>query len=495
MSQIVRGPERIRRALLGGYPLVYVRSWEEARVERAITGVGAKYEKPVPFASWSCVDGIRSPSGEAWPDTADPVKALDAILRFEGPGFFLMKDLPAHFERPEVVRRLRDAYRQLKGKGRHIFLVSPRLLLPQDLKKEIYVLDYDLPGDDEIAYVLTHLGKRFLGEPGFVDADLRRLGSAVKGLTLDEIEHVLSKVLGRRPVFDDDALREILAEKEQASRKEGVLEFISPRVSMEDVGGLENLKDWLTKRKNLFTRESVDAGMPVPKGILLMGMSGCGKSLSVKVISSFWNLPLFRLDMNLVFGTDSPEYAFHNALQTVEGMAPALLWIDEIEMAITGGSGTSTGGDGSLGRIFSTFLTWMQEKDALVFVAATANRIHLLPAEIIRKGRFDQVFFVDLPNEEERKQIFAVHLRRHKVNLDKFDVVFLAKATKGWNGAEIEAAVNSSAIEAFASRRALVEDDVSRAVSRAVPLSRTMEEQMKAIKSWAHDRALSASKS
>src|SRR5512140_619267 len=187
--------------------------------------------------------------------------------------------------------------------------------------------------------------------------------------------------------------------------------------------------------------------------------------------------------MNLVFGTDNPEATFHRALKTVEGLAPAVLWIDEIEMAITGGR-EAGGGDPALGRIFSTFLTWMQEKEALVFVAATANRIHLLPAEFIRKGRFDQVFFLDLPNETERKAIFAVHLRKRKAPSGKIDVVFLSKATKGFNGAEIEA-VNAG--------RELNEDDVSKTITNTVPLSKTMDEQIKAIKSWAHNRALSAS--
>jgi SpoVK/Ycf46/Vps4 family AAA+-type ATPase len=233
--------------------------------------------------------------------------------------------------------------------------------------------------------------------------------------------------------------------------------------------------------------------MPIPRGLLMMGISGCGKSLSVKAISALWNLPLFRLDMNLVFGTDSPEQTFARALRTTESLSPCVLWIDEIEMAITAGREAGSG-DASLGRIFSAFLTWMQEKDALVFVAATANRIHLLPAEVIRKGRFDQVFFVDLPSEVERKAIFTVHLKKTNADLNKFDVVFLAKATRGFNGAEIEAAVQAAAIEAYNAGRPIDEDDVNRMITATVPLARTMDEQLKAIKSWAHDRAMPASK-
>jgi SpoVK/Ycf46/Vps4 family AAA+-type ATPase len=490
----IRGPERIRRALLGGYPIVYVQSWEEGRVERAVTALSQRfYEKPVPCFTWTCVDGI-SAGGERWPDTGDPLRALDAILAFAGPAFFLMKDLPAQLSsRTDVVRRLRDAYRQLKGRGKFVFLTSPRLLLPEDLKKEIHVVDYELPDDNEILFVLTAVAKRFFGEAGLPEAEAKRLAMALKGLTSDEIEHTVSKVFGRRAVFDEQAFFEILAEKEQASRKEGVLEYVPPRLTLDDIGGLENLKEWLVKRRTLFTREAVDAGLPVPKGILMMGMSGCGKSLSVKAISALWNLPLFRLDMNLVFGTENPEQTFHRALKSVEALSPAVLWIDELEMAITAGREVGSG-DASLGRIFSTFLTWMQEKNALVFVAATANRIHLLPAEVIRKGRFDQVFFIDLPSETERKSIFAVHLRKRGVDLNRYDIVFLAKATVGFNGAEIEAIVQSAAVDAYNEGRTMTEDDLSRIISAAVPLSRTMDEQLKAIKSWAHDRAMAASK-
>lgn len=489
-----RGPERIRRVLFGGYPLVYVQSWEEGRVERALQALAQKhFESPVPFGTWTCVDGVVAGS-DRWPGTEDPLKALDAILAFQGPGFFLMKDLPGTLaSRPDVVRRLRDLYRQLKGRGRFVFLVSPRLVIPEDVKKELFVLDYDLPDDAEILFLLAHLGKRVLPNVPLTEAMAKKLAIALKGLTQDEIEHVFTKVFSRRGAYDEGAYDELLAEKEQSSRKEGVLEFVPPRFTVDDIGGLENLKEWLVKRRNLFTREAVDAGLPVPKGLLMMGMSGCGKSLSVKAISALWSLPLFRLDMNLVFGTENPEYTFHRALKTAEGLSPALLWIDEIEMAISGGR-EAGGGDPALGRIFSTFLTWMQEKDALVFVAATANRIQLLPAEFIRKGRFDQVFFIDLPNEVERKAIFAVHLRKRKADLNKFDVVFLSKATKGFNGAEIEAIVQSAAIDAYNESRAMNEDDVSRHITNTVPLAKTMEEQIKAIKSWAHDRALSASK-
>jgi SpoVK/Ycf46/Vps4 family AAA+-type ATPase len=486
--------DRIRRALLGGHPLIYVQSWEETRVERLVQHLAKTfYGQPVPCGSWSVVDGLIV-DGIPVPETRDPLRALDAILQASGKGFYLLKDFPTSSSdgRPEIVRRLRDLYRGLKDRGRHVLLVSPRLLIAEDAKKEIYVIEYELPDDSEIGRIIDATVRKRLASPDALDeTSSRRLALAMRGLTADEVGHLLSKVFAQRRVFDESAFLEVLAEKEQMSKKEGVLEFVPPRFSLDDVGGYDILKTWLKKRQSLFSREALDAGIPIPKGLLLMGISGCGKSLCVKTISTLWNLPLFRLDMNAVFGTENPEATFLRALRSVEAVAPAVLWIDEIEMGV---GGYREGGDAAMSRIFSGFLTWMQEKSAMVFVAATANRIQLLPAEIIRKGRFDQVFFVDLPNEEERKSIFAIHLKKNRADVARYDLVFLAKATRGWNGAEIEQAVISAMVDAYSEKRILTEEDLHRMISATVPLSVTMEEQIKAIKSWAHDRALNASK-
>ena len=486
-----KATERIRRALLGGHPLVYVQTWEESRVERLAQHLAKTfYGQPVPCGIWSVVDGLVV-DGVPVPETRDPLRALEAILQASGKGFYLLKDFPTSPDgRPEIIRRLRDLYRGLKDRGRHVLLVSPVLSIPEEAKKEIFVVEYDLPDETEITRILEGGVRRRL--PGGVDdTAVKRLALAMRGLTADEIGHLISKVFAQRQAFDETAYLEVLAEKEQISKKEGVLEFVPPRFSLDDVGGYDTLKTWLKKRRTLFSREALDAGMPIPRGILLMGVSGCGKSLCVKTISTLWNLPLFRLDMNAVFGTQNPEATFLKALRSIEGVSPAVLWIDEIEMGV---GGYREGGDASMSRIFSGFLTWMQEKSALVFVAATANRIQLLPAEVIRKGRFDQVFFVDLPNEEERKQIFGIHLKKNRCDPAKFDIVFLAKATKGWNGAEIEQVVVSSLVDSYSEGRELTEDDLHRVLSSTVPLSVTMEEQIKAIKSWAHDRALNASR-
>ncbi|MDQ6893417.1 MAG: AAA family ATPase [Acidobacteriota bacterium] len=483
--------EKIRRALVGGHPLIYVQSWEEPRVERLVQHFAKTFfGQPVPYGVWSVVDGLLV-DGMPVPDTRDPLKVLDAILQASGKGFYLLKDFPSSSDsRPEIIRRLRDLYRGLKDRGRHVLILSPRLNIPEDLKKEIYIIEYELPDEVEITRIIDASVRRRLGADSIDDQAMKRLALAMRGLTADEIGHLLGKVFAQRRSFDESGFLEVLAEKEQMSRKEGVLEFVPPRYSLEDIGGYETLKTWLRKRQSLFSREALDAGIPIPRGLLLMGISGCGKSLAVKTISTLWNLPLFRLDMNAVFGTENPETTFLRALRSVEAVSPAVLWIDEIEMGV---GGYREGGDAAMSRIFSGFLTWMQEKSALVFVAATANRIQLLPAEIIRKGRFDQVFFVDLPTEEERKQIFAIHLRKNRCDPSRFDLVFLSKATKGWNGAEIEQAVISAVVESYSEARAVTEDDLHRVITATVPLAITMEEQIKSIKSWAHDRALNAS--
>jgi SpoVK/Ycf46/Vps4 family AAA+-type ATPase len=484
--------ERIRRALVGGHPLIYVQSWEESRVERLVQHLAKTfYGEPSSYGVWSVSEGLTV-DGHAVANTQDLLGALEAILGGEGKAFYLLKDFGGAADgRPEIVRRLRDLYRGLKDRGRHVILLSPRLVIPEDAKKEVYVVEYELPDEGEIGRMLDTGLKRRLGAEGLGESDSKRLSLALRGLTADEIGHLLSKTFATRVAFDEEAFREILAEKEQMSRKEGVLEFVPPRVSLDDVGGYDVLKGWLAKRQKLFSREALDAGIPIPRGILLMGVSGCGKSLCVKTISTEWNLPLFRLDMNAIFGTDNPEATFLKALRSVEAVSPAVLWIDEIEMGV---GGYRDGQDASMSRIFSGFLTWMQEKSALVFVAATANRIQLLPAEIIRKGRFDQVFFVDLPTEEERKQIFRIHLTKNKCDVSRLDLVFLAKATNGWNGAEIEQAVIAAVVDAYSEKRDIGEDDLYRMISATVPLSVTMEEQIKAIRSWAHERALNASR-
>jgi SpoVK/Ycf46/Vps4 family AAA+-type ATPase len=386
-----------------------------------------------------------------------------------------------------VLRRLRDTAMKIRNTGRFLFLLKQDASLPNPLKPLSYVVVSLFPDESELdALVRGMVKSRGISEP-----DLERLTNSLKGMSLTEVEHMLRRLLDRHAAIDEEFFGTVLDEKEQITRKEGILEFVPPDESLEQLGGLDQLKLWVRERRSLFTPEARRKGLPVPKGVLLMGISGCGKSLAVKIIAREWQLPLFRLDMNSVFAgvQGTAELVFSRALDAIESVAPAVLWIDEIEMGI---AGYHEGESGSLTRIFSTFLTWMQEHRAEVFVAATANRINLLPAEVIRKGRFDQVFFVDLPNEEERKEILSIHMMRNVLDPAAFDLILLASATRNWNGAEIEQAVMSARITGHARGTNVSQNDMLAAFGKIIPLSRTMEDQLKAIRSWARNRALPA---
>ena len=481
--------EKIRNAILGKYPLIYLLTWEEPRALQLLDAFATKLYGSNQIRVWNCVNGFANHLQSS--ESRSALGALQYILSQDEKAFYVLKDFSAFVSDPAVTRALRDAYYTLQGKEKFIFILSPELVIPESLKKEILLVDMDLPDETELA---KHLGRVQQNYPQFSNTPelTSQIVFALKGLTLNEASHILNKIFRSKKTDAGWILQQIFAEKEMIVKKSGYLEFIPPDYDISTIGGLDNLKDWLTKREMLFGRKALEDGMPVPRGILIMGMSGCGKSLSAKAISALWKVPLFRLDMNLVFSGlfGSPELAFHRALKTVEAVSPAVLWIDEIENSL----GLDESGQGTNSHVFSSFLTWMQEKPALVFVAATANRIQAIPAEVIRKGRFDQVFFVDLPNDEERKQIFEIYLRRNGADLKDFDLVFLAAATKGYNGAEIEQAVVSARIEAYHEGRTFTIDDITRNTARMVALSKTMEDQMKRIRSWAYGRATPASK-
>lgn len=478
--------EQLGIALASAYPIIVVLSPEEERMEKLLQrfAAGAK-PAPLPVTVWNCLEGFPGQEG-----TADPIAALTTVAGDSQRGFFIFKDTGSILEGNRfLLRKLRDTAAAIRNTGRFLFLLSPALEVPEELKPYSYVVTALFPDEGEIGATVSAVFQQARRpiDPGALSS----LVDSLRGMSLLEVEHLIRRLLARHQELGAAFHRDVLAEKEQVMRKEGILEFVPPDNSLGDLGGLDQLKHWVRQRSTLFTPEARKQNLPRPKGVLLMGMSGCGKSLAVKVIANEWGLPLFRLDMNIVFAGvhGSPEWVFHRALEAVEAVAPAVLWIDEIEMGV---AGYSEGQTGAVTRIFSTFLTWMQEHRAEVFVAATANRIHLLPAEIIRKGRFDQVFFVELPNEEERKEILTIHMRRQQLDPGKYDLVLLASATRGWNGAEIETAVVSARIACHAENREVTERDLLVSMGQIVPLSTTMAEQIKAIRAWARTRALAA---
>jgi SpoVK/Ycf46/Vps4 family AAA+-type ATPase len=319
---------------------------------------------------------------------------------------------------------------------------------------------------------------------------LQQVAGALLGLTLDETRYALRRVRSVGGTLGPASLPVLLEEKRHLVNRSGVIEFMAEGAAIGEIGGLEELKKWLLERRELFQMRDDLSSEIVPKGVLLMGIPGCGKSLSVKAIASAFNLPLYRIDMIEIFSGrhGKPEGVFVEACKMMEDMAPAVLWFDEIEMGIT-----STESGGEQGRIFAFFLTWMQEKARGLFVAATANRIDLLPAEMIRKGRFDEVFFVDLPTESERTAIFRIHLSRRGVDISGFDLGKLTQFTNGWAGAEIEQCVVSAVTKARMTGREMSIEDLIRIAVKIVPLSRTMSEQINHIRGWAFERAVRAS--
>jgi len=477
--------DQIRTALSSAYPITLLVSPEEERQEKLLERFAAAAKpEALTVMVWNCVDGFGG-AGKA--DHRDPMEALAWIADDAPKGLYLFKDLGELLDDRHLRRRLRDTATKIRNSGRFLFLLKQDAMLPDAIKPLSYIVISLFPDDGELnALVLSLLQGRQES-----DGVIERLVGSLKGMSLTESEHLLHRLIAKYPTFDEEFFREVLDEKEQVTRKEGILEFVPPDESLSKLGGLDQLKDWVGERSGLFLPEARKQGLPRPRGVLLMGISGCGKSLAVKVIAREWKLPLFRLDMNLVFAgvQGSAEWIFHRALEAIESVAPAVLWIDEIEMGI---AGYNEGETGSNTRIFSTFLTWMQEHRADVFVAATANRINLLPAEILRKGRFDQVFFVDLPNDEERKEILSIHLHRNGMNPSKFDLILLASATRTWNGAEIEQAVASARITAHAHNTEVSQNGMLASFGKIIPLSRTMDEQLKTIRSWARTRALPA---
>jgi SpoVK/Ycf46/Vps4 family AAA+-type ATPase len=328
-----------------------------------------------------------------------------------------------------------------------------------------------------------------------VDAEEKAVFSiarSLQGLTLEEAHHALKRAIAMRGKLDAGSLPSLLEEKKLIVNRSGLVQYIADGTQIDHVGGLEYLKNWLNERRKLFLqRDSLTAEI-VPKGLLVMGVSGCGKSLSVKAIASCFGLPLYRIDMIEVFSGrhGNPDAAFVEACRSVESMAPAVVWFDEIEMGLTNQSGDEAA---NLGRIFAYFLTWMQEKTRGLFVAATANRIDLLPAEMIRKGRFDEVFFIDLPSEEERLEILRIHVQKRGYNPDELELHRLRRITQGWTGAEIEQCVVSAITSVKLQEKTLSFEDLHAAALQVIPLSKTMREQVDHIRSWAYDRAVRAS--
>jgi len=490
-SQRKNSFEEIKRLIASKYPMVWIESWEEERVETTLKKVAATgFSQPLPFLVWSETRGF----GDGKKTTV--IEALEHFLSLQGSALILIKDFSWTLGPESLLKRtLRDVFQSTKSSFKSVFLCSPIVNVPEDMLKEVVSIDFALPDETDLQGIFDSVIKGFPKiKVSLSEEQKMRIFQGALGLTGDEAKFIFQKMLVGKTELNEEAVTIVFEEKARIIRREGLLEYIPTKYDLADIGGLENLKDWLKDRGTFFSKEAKDAGLRMPKGILMTGVSGCGKSLSTQAIAAAWGLPLYRLDMNRVYGgaIGTPEECFRRAIIQIEAVAPAILWLEEIEKGV---AGYEQGDKGVTARIFSSFLTWLQEHTTPVFVAATANEINKLPPELLRKGRFDEIFFVDLPSEEERKQIFKVHLEKRNADMSQFNLTELAKATNNFNGAEIEQTVVSGLVLAFKDgKRPLKQDDIFKATGRMVPLATTMSEQIKEIKRWADTRAVKASR-
>lgn len=481
------------------YPLIYLITPEEERAEQAIAEI-AEQAKSRSVYVWTVTHGITEHGkSQQTPqrNTVSPEAAIEWVVRQKEAGIYIFKDLHPFIDSPATTRWLRDAIASFKGTDKIIIVMSPVQEVPIELEKEVVVLDYPLPDLAELDQVLTKQLERT--KQRRLESNVReKLLRATLGLTRDEAEKVFRKVSVTAQRFSEAEVDVVLSEKKQLIRRNGILEFLEEDETINNIGGLEELKRWLKLRSEAFTKKARDYGLPQPKGMLILGVPGCGKSLTAKTTSRLWGLPLLRLDMGRIYDGSTvgrSEANLRNALKTAESISPAILFIDELDKAFSGSAGSSDSDGGTSSRIFGSFLTWMQEKNSPVFVMATANRVERLPSEFLRKGRFDEIFFVDLPNTQERGDIFRIHLQKRRSDISRFDLEQLAKLSEGFSGAEIEQALIAAMYDAFAQDREFTQLDIIAALKSTLPLSRTMTEQVNALREWAHQRARPASSS
>jgi ATP-dependent 26S proteasome regulatory subunit len=487
------------------YPIIYIVSWEERRIEDMLRQVAIDRRKKL--YGWTLTNGIAPldlvQAEPIDPATRDPLSALDEIAKSQEAAIFVLKDFHPYLDQvrggpdhPVIIRRLRDITNQLKESRKTLIILAPVLRIPTELEKDITVLDYSLPTLDELELSLDRVvrsAREIAGVQLKMTEDGReRVLNAARGLTCIEAENVFAKSLVMDRKLD---LTVIIAEKEQLIRRSQILEYYESVEGFANVGGLNLAKQWLRKRGMAFTEKARRFGLPEPKGLLLLGVQGAGKSLLAKAVASQWQLPLLRLDLGRIFSelVGSSEQNIRTALRLAENVAPCVLWLDEMEKGLAGATGSGNSDAGTSARVFGSLLTWMQEKTSPVFVIATANDISALPPEMLRKGRFDEIFFVDLPQLQERREIFAIHLARRGRDPLKYDLNQLAVASDGLSGAEIEQIIIDGLYDAFENGRELRSEDLLRNLENTIPLSQTMEKKISTLRQWARNHARPAS--
>ena len=467
------------------YPLLYIPTREEERAEAAIAAC-AKQQGNRGVYIWDFVDGYQGNLNDAGFGRRNPLQALELVEKLSASvaAVFILRDFHRFLDDVAISRKLRNLSRLLKSQPKNVVLLSPQLSIPEDLGEVLTVLEFPLPTVPEIKLEVERLllatGSSFSGRI------LDELVRSCQGLSMERIRRVLARGIAAHGEFQPSDIDLILEEKRQTIRQTQILDFYPATEKISDIGGLDSLKDWLLKRGGAFSQGARQYGLPHPRGLLLAGIQGTGKSLTAKAIAHHWHLPLLRLDVGRLFAglVGESESRTRQMIQLAEALAPCVLWIDEIDKAFAGVDGR--GDAGTTSRVFGTFITWLAEKNSPVFVVATANNIQTLPPELLRRGRFDEIFFVGLPSQSERQAIFSVHLSRLRPhNLASYDMSRLAYETPDFSGAEIEQAIIEAMHIGFSQDRDFTTDDILEAASQIVPLARTAQEQIQALQDWA----------
>lgn len=483
--------EQLEIYLRACFTLIVAVTGEEERLMQKVTLVCHKVDRPC--LAWDCADGFIRLAGDGGvPQARDPMTALEQIDKAEDRTLVVLKDFHECWANAQIKRKLRTLAQRLKFTKKAILVTAPENKVPLELKDEAVTLDFPAPDTDELQGVLGRLTQTPGVKVNLTELGREKLVQAALGLTAAQAQRVFAKAIVRDGSLDDQDIGLVTDEKKQVIRESQALEFYAVTETPDDVGGLGVLKEWLRLRERAFTQEARTYGLPAPKGIALIGIPGTGKSLTAKMIGGLWRLPLVRLDVGALFGSlvGESEERTRKALRLAETVAPCVLWIDEMEKALSHGQGDS----GTGVRVFGTILTWMQEKTAPCFVVGTANNISALPPEVLRRGRFDEVFFLDLPTERERREIFAVHLRKRNRLEQDFDLDRLARDSQGYVGAEIEQAIIDAMYIGFNEQREFTSDDVAGAIEKQVPLSVSQRETIESLRNWLREgRAQSAS--
>ena len=477
------------------YPIIYIATNEEERIEYLIKYCAKKYVVRT-YYSWDFVSGYQGNPNDTGFAARNPLEALDLIdkLTPETASLFVLKDYDNFLKDFSVVRKLKNLSRSLKTQPKNIIIVSSEINIPDSLKEFVTLLEFPLPSYSEIVEELNRLISSLQQE--IEPETLNNIAIACQGLSLERIRRVLSKVIAKYGEIDASSPNLILQEKKQIIQQTQLLEFCLNDKNISDLGGLDNFKDWLSLRSKAFSQEAIKYGLPYPKGLLLVGVQGTGKSIAAKIIAHEWQLPLLRLDFGRLFASliGQSEQRVRKMIEIAEALSPCVLWVDEIDKAFAGAQ--SSGDSGTTSRVLATFITWLSEKTSPVFVVATANNIDWIPPEILRKGRFDEMFFLGLPTREERQAIFEVHLKKYRPDLiQTFQLPLLGQLSKDFSGAEIEQVVIEAMRLGFNEDREFNNEDILVSIQNLVPLAKTKSKEIDLLKAWSESgNVTSASK-